>query len=104
MNKIDIWAPNDEPRKLQIALKWPSDESAFGFARESFIYSETNDGREAAREIKKGTYYLRVRFTGTRVDQSPFWFILENAGRDKTLSISGPIRKPDLRKEGFAAE
>lgn len=104
VNKLDNVPPNDEPLKLQIALKWQDDESAYGFARESFIYSKTQDGKETIREINKGTHYVKVQLSGTRVDQQPLWFILDNLGQGKALSLSKPIKKPNLCKEGFQTE
>ena len=100
LEKIDNWSPNDEPRKLQISLKWLGDESAYGFAIGGLIASK-GDGRELAKEIKKGTHYVKVELKGIRVDQAPFWFILENPGQKGVLSLTDPIKKPDLYKEGF---
>ena len=99
-DKIDVWSPNDIPQKLLIAFKYPSDESAYGFAKSNFL--ATQDGRELSKEIKKGKHYVKITLKGIRVGQPPLWFVLENSGQDKELSLSNPIKKPDLRKEGFS--
>ena len=102
MDKIDVWSPNDIPQKLLIALKYPSDESAYGFAKSNFL--ATQDGRESGKEIKTGEHYVKVSLKGLRIDQPPFWFILKNPGREGDLSLSDQIKKPNLRKEGFQIE
>jgi hypothetical protein len=102
MDKIDVWSPNDIPQKLLIALKYPSDESAYGFAKSNFL--ATQDGRESGKEIKTGEHYIKVSLKGLRIDQPPFWFILKNPGREGDLSLSDQIKKPNLRKEGFQIE
>ena len=101
-DRIDVWPPNDIPQKLLIALKYPGDESAYGFAKSNFV--PTQDGRELGKEIKKGEHYVKVTLRGTRVDQPPSWFILTNPGREGNLSLSNQIKKPDLCKEGFQSE
>jgi hypothetical protein len=98
-DKIDFWSPNDIPQKLLIALKYQGDESAYGFAKSNFLV--VNDGREPAKEIKQGEHYVKIIFRGIGVTQSTSWFILNNPGQGRDLSISGPIQKPDLNKEGF---
>jgi len=100
-NKLDNIPPNDEPCKLAIALKWQEDESAYAFVKESFLHSQAGDGRELVREIKKGTHYVEVQIRGTRIDRPPLWFLLTNPGQNRELSLSDPIKKPDLGKEGF---
>ncbi len=100
-DKIEVWSPNAIPQKLLIALKYPDDNSAYGFAKSNFIVAQ--DGREAAKEIKKGEHYMQVSFMGTGVRQA-FWFILNNPGEGGVLSLAGPIKKPDLCKEGFQTE
>ncbi|MBI3931182.1 MAG: hypothetical protein HY325_04080 [Chloroflexi bacterium] len=98
LQKIDEWPPNDEPRKLQVALRWPSEDIAY-----IFTYTTSMDwGREEPNAIAKGTHYLEVSFAGTRVDQPSLWFLLENPGRGKSnpfLRLIKPIKKPNLRKE-----
>jgi hypothetical protein len=101
-DKIDVWSPNDIPQKLLIALKYPGDESAYGYAKSNFL--ATQDGRESGKEIKKGEHYVKVTLKGIRIDQPPFWFILTNPGREGDLSLSDQIKKPDLCKEGFQTE
>jgi len=101
-DKIDVWSPNDIPQKLLIALKYPGDESAYGYAKSNFL--ATQDGRESGKEIKKGKHYIKVTLKGIRIDQPPFWFILSNPGREGDLSLSNQIKKPDLCKEGFQTE
>ena len=99
MDKIEVWSPNDIPQKLLIALKYPGDESAYGFAKSNFF--ATQDGRELSKEIKKGKHYIKITLKGIGVGQPPFWFTLDNPSQEKDLSISQPINKPNLRKEGF---
>lgn len=101
-NEIDEWHPNNEPRKLMIALKWPGDDSAYAFAMESLL--SHGDGKAPDKQINRGDHYVKVEFQGTRLDQSPFWFMLANPGKEGYLSISDPIEKPDLSKEGFQNE
>lgn len=100
LDKINDWPPNDEPRKLQIAIKWHEDDSAYGFGQTT----DREDRRMPGREIEKGNNYVKIHLKGTRVEQQPFWFTLENPGKDASLCLSPPIKKPDLRKEGFQTE
>lgn len=95
-DKIDVFPPNDIPQKLLIALKWPGDESAYGLSKSNFL--ATQDLREQAKELKKGTHYVEITLKGVRVDQLPFWFILTNPGREGDLSLTEPIKKPNLHK------
>ena len=95
LDTIDEWPPNDEPRKLQIAVKAPNSESAYVFARPL---------ERLDREIKKGTYYVKVHLTGTRVERALFWFILDNPGKAIPFSLNEIIKKPNLRREGFQTE
>lgn len=101
-DKIDVWSPNDIPQKLLIALKYPGDGSAYGYAKSNF--RETQDGRAPRKEITKGEHYLKVSFKGVGIDQVPIWFRLNNPGGDGDLTLTDPIRKPNLRKEGFQPE
>jgi hypothetical protein len=103
-NKLDSIATNDEPHKLQIALKWQSDDSAYAFAKETLMGVATQDGREKLREIRKGKHYVKITFSGTRLNTPSFWFELDNPGQNGSLSLSSPIKKPNLRKEGFGGE
>ena len=98
-DKIDVWSPNDIPQKLLIAFKYPDDESAYGFAKSNFL--ATQDGRELSKEIKKGKHYVKITLKGIGVGQPPFWFILENPSQGEGLSLSEPINKPNLHREGF---
>lgn len=98
-DKIDIWSPNDIPQKLLIALKYPGDKNAYGYAKSNFL--ATQDGREPDKEIKKGEHYIKVTFKGIGIVQKTIWFILINPGKEGDLSISSPINTPDLNKEGF---
>jgi hypothetical protein len=100
-NTLSKIPPNAEPCKLAIAIKWQEDESAYAFVVESQIYSKTRDFREKVREIKKGVHYVKVEFSGVGIAQEPYWLILNNSGLDKELSLSAPIKKPNLHKEGF---
>ena len=101
-DEIDVWSPNAIPQKLLIALKYPSDETAYGYAKSNFL--ATQDGRESGKEIKKGKHYIKVTLKGIRIDQPPFWFILSNPGREGDLSLFDQIKKPDLCKAGFQTE
>lgn len=98
-DEIDIWSPNAIPQKLLIALKYPDDESAYGFAKSNF--SNNQYGKQPDNEISKVAHYVKVCLKGTRVYQQPFWFRLNNPGKNETLVLSKPIKKPNLRKEGF---
>ncbi len=90
LQKIDSWEPNDEPRKLQIALRWPSEESAYGFE-----YTTKGDGKVKEKEIPEVRYYVEISFRGTRVNQPPFWFIVDNPGQGGAFfSCSEPVPKP----------
>jgi hypothetical protein len=100
-NKISKIPPNNEPHKLAIAIKWEEDECAYAFVEESRLYSNTGDFREKGREIKQGRHYVEILLSGTRLSQPPVWFILTNPGKDANLSLSDPIKSPDLYKEGF---
>ena len=103
-NTLSKISPNDEPCKLAIAVKWQEDESAYAFVAESHIYSTNRDFREKTREIQKGTHYVKVEIRGVGISQEPYWFVLTNQGENKELSLSPPIKKPNLRKEGFQIE
>ncbi len=100
-NMISKISPNAEPCKLAIAVKWQDDESAYAFVVESHLYSKTGDFRESVREIKTGIHYVKVEFNGVGISQEPYWFNLNNPGVGKELLLSAPIKKPNLRKEGF---
>ncbi len=102
ISEIDEWYPNNKPRKLMVALKWPGDEIAYAFAKENFY--DTEDGKKPDKLLNKGSHYVEVDFQGTGVEQPPMWFILTNPGNEGQLSVSDPIKKPDLRKEGFQSE
>ena len=84
-NKIDI-LPNDESYKLNIALKWEEDENAYGYALESFIYSQQQDGREDVRKLPRGEHSVYVKLKGVGVDKS-FEFTLVNPGKHETLEL-----------------
>ncbi|MBI2851671.1 MAG: hypothetical protein HYX84_01010 [Chloroflexi bacterium] len=101
LEKIEHWAPNNEPRKLQVAVRWPDEDDAY-----AFVYV-TGEGREEAMKITKGCHYLAVLFRGLRIDQPALWFVLENPGRGEGnpfLSARSLMKKPNLRKEGFQTE
>ncbi len=91
---VDEWDPNDEPRKLQIAIKRSEDQSAYMYAKANI-----------QTEIKEGSYYIEVELKGTRITSlQPFWFELNNSGSGYELTLSTPIMKPNLCKEGFQIE
>lgn len=97
-DKIDTWPPNEIPQKLLIALRYPEDNDAYGFAKSNFRSS--SDGRMIQRKIIEGEHYIKISFSGTNIDQRPIWFLLRNPG-DEVLSLSLPINKPKFRKAGY---
>ncbi len=101
VNKMGKMPPNDEPCKLAIAVKWQEDEKGYAFVKESLIHSPSGDCRESIRAIGKGDHYVSVHIRGTRLDQPPVWFLMANPGEGGDLSLSSPIKKPNLQKEGF---
>lgn len=97
-DKIDIWPPNEIPQKLLLTLKYPGEHDAYGFAKSNF--KSNIDGKMPQRKIVEGEYYVKVTFSGTKIDQKPFWFLLINSS-DIELSFSQETKKPNLRKEGY---
>jgi hypothetical protein len=89
-NKIDKFPPSNEPAKLQLAIKRQNEESAHAFVK-----------NVSEPEILMGSHYVRVQFSGTGINQKAYWFNLTNPGNAGTLSISNPIKPPNLHREGF---
>ena len=63
----------------------PNDD-CYGFAWESFVYSQTQDGRNDTIKLPTGTYAVRVALKGVGVDKS-FLFTLVNPGKDATMRL-----------------
>ena len=95
-DKIDLFPPNNIPRKLLIALKWPSDEIAYGLSKSNFYKGQNL--KESGKELKKGIHYAKISFKGVNIDQEPFWFTLRNFGQDGDLSISELAVPPNSDK------
>jgi len=97
-NKMDIF-PNDEFAKLFIALKWEDDEDAYGYAIESFVHSQTMDGRDNGRKLPVGNFPVLITLKGVGITQS-FKFIINNPGRGGNLHMTEmPKDKKRVGKE-----
>lgn len=94
--QVDIWPPNNIPRKLLVAYRYVGDESAYGFARSNFL--NTGDGREQSKELPKGNYYLEVGLAGIGIDQPPYWFALVIPDKEGRMLLSRPLEKPPIKK------
>ena len=97
-DEIVNWPPNDIPQKLLLALQWPDDEIAYGLARSNLNVSQL---KAARRKLIKGLHFVEVLFRGVGVDRQLFWFSLNNLGQGNNLSLKGPIKPPNLHREGY---
>lgn len=95
---IVTWPPNDIPQKLPLALQWPDDEIAYGLARSNLSVKQL---KAPGRKIMKGLHFVEVLFKGVGVDRQIFWFSLNNLGQGNKLSVTGPIKPPNLKREGY---
>lgn len=96
-DEIATWPPNDIPQKLLLVLQWPDDEIAYGLARSNLSVKQL---KAPSRKLMKGLHFIEVLFRGVGVDRQLFWFSLNNLGEGNNLSVTGPIRPPNLRKKG----
>ena len=95
-DKIDLFSPNDIPQKLLIAVKWPSDEIAYGLSKSNFYKGQNL--KESGKELKRGTHYVKILFRVVNIGQEPFWFDLTNFGQGRDLSISELTAPPSFDK------
>jgi len=96
-DEIATWSPNAIPQKLLLALKWPDDEIAYGLARSNLRVKRL---KAPGRELMKGLHFIEVLFSGVGIDRQLFWFSLNNLGQGNNLSLTGPIKPPNLHRKG----
>ena len=80
---VDI-PPGNLPVKLNIALKYTSEASAYAISLEGF--ARDPDGRDPSYEISAGNYEVTVHLNGIGVDQT-FRFDLNNPGKDSEINL-----------------
>lgn len=80
---VDI-PPGPLPVKLNLALKYIDDASAYAFSQEGV--TRDIDGRDKGSELPSGSYVVSIRLQGVRLDQE-YTFRLENPGAGKPLRL-----------------
>jgi hypothetical protein len=82
-SSVDI-PPGNLPVKLNIALKFISEASAYAFSLESF--TRDPDGRDSSCEIPPGNYEVVIYLNGVGVNEK-FIFDLRNLGENENIIL-----------------
>jgi hypothetical protein len=82
-SSVDI-LPGNLPVKLNIAIKFISEASAYAFSLESF--TRDPDGRDTSYEIPPGNYEMVIYLNGVGVNEK-FIFDLRNLGENENIIL-----------------